>query len=351
MAAQPDEKADDKKVQAVDAVGTKVALKDLRAIDEPFERTLKYEKDDEEMYDYLVKHYGDKIYDMYHDLFICFIQGYAHEKEREKATVERIDHFLDRQKEFEFKTMMDEPSKEDFECLEAWPVFIYGYDKQGHPVMYDDIASSTVENVKKCFANEKGEANYTKLRKFRFRFLRRLENSKVVQKRRYNRNFYRHVMVMDMQNFSRHHLYQPMRDIVQTVITDESNLWPNTLHKMFIINAPWAFRMAWKVVSQFVHPITVEKINILGGDYIKEMSKFIDMDQIPKKFGGKGELPIDFGYVADIDHSLVDCFYKEVTMGHKLNPKKDDDDKNDNGDNNNNKDDQKNDDKKEEENK
>merc|ERR1712154_598030 len=99
------------------------------------------------------------------------------------------------------------------------------------------------------------------------------------------------------------------RNMISQIIGEESNLWPNTLQKMFIINAPWPFRFAWKILSNFIHPITVAKIDILGTDFLKTMKKTIAIDQIPARYGGKGALPIKMGYAADIEDALIDGDY------------------------------------------
>ena len=119
---------------------------------------------------------------------------------------------------------------------------------------------------------------------------------------------------MDMKHFSRKHLYQQMRHLVADVIDDESNLFPDTLHKMFIINAPLPFRLAWKIISNFVHPITVEKIQILGHDYLKKVTKDIDITQLPPSYKGKGKWKINYGYVADIENELIDAFRTDETI-------------------------------------
>ena len=117
---------------------------------------------------------------------------------------------------------------------------------------------------------------------------------------------------MDIKNFHAKSLTAKYRNLVKDIIADESNLWPNTLEKMYIINAPWPFRFAWKIISNFIHPITVKKIDILGSDYINTMKKKISLDQIPKAYGGQGELPIKYGYTADIDNDILDGDYCTV---------------------------------------
>merc|ERR1719445_2290788 len=39
------------------------------------------------------------------------------------------------------------------------------------------------------------------------------------------------------------------------------------------------------------------------------MRKTIDETQIPKRYGGKGELPIKMGYAADVEDALIDGDY------------------------------------------
>merc|ERR1712129_693677 len=116
-------------------------------------------------------------------------------------------------------------------------------------------------------------------------------------------------IVMDCKNFYAKALTAKYRNLVQAIMGDESNLWPNSLQKMFIINAPWPFRFAWKIISNFIHPITVAKIEIVGSDFLKAMRKSIDSAQIPKCYGGEGMLAIKMGYAADVDDALIDGDY------------------------------------------
>ena len=57
---------------------------------------------------------------------------------------------------------------------------MYGYDDQGHPVMYDEIGNSNPTQLDKCF-----DGKMRKLKTFRFRVLRRLHNTKRIQNKRY----------------------------------------------------------------------------------------------------------------------------------------------------------------------
>ena len=62
-----------------------------------------------------------------------------------------------------------------------------GYDKQGHPVLYDEIASASIPAVNKAFKDD-----MELLRKYRFRFHRRLANCKRIQAEKLDTILYKH---------------------------------------------------------------------------------------------------------------------------------------------------------------
>ena len=76
---------------------------------------------------------------------------------------------------------------------------------------------------------------------------------------------------------------------------DLSDLFPESLHRLYVINAPSAFRVAWKVIQTFLDPITAEKTKILGKDFIADLIRDINLDMIPHKFGGIGPWDIRYG--------------------------------------------------------
>ena len=55
------------------------------------------------------------------------------------------------------------------------------------------------------------------------------------------------------------------------------------------MNAPFIFRSAYKVISPLIHPVTRDKIKILGGKsaYLPEMKKAgIPLSAVPESMGG-----------------------------------------------------------------
>lgn len=59
--------------------------------------------------------------------------------------------------------------------------------------------------------------------------------------------------------------------------------------KFFIINAPWTFTTIWSFVKLWLAPRTIEKIDIIGGDYQGVLLEQIDAENLPAFYGGKCE--------------------------------------------------------------
>mmetsp|Transcript_43114 Transcript_43114/g.38351 ORF Transcript_43114/g.38351 Transcript_43114/m.38351 type:complete len:321 (-) Transcript_43114:47-1009(-) len=273
---------------------------EVKKYEPTMESQYKFTEEDKAMQKKIEAKYGSKLDELYPFVVRNFVTGYKHCKEREKETYMRLDHYLERYEQYKFNTILDEPLANEEEMFQAWKLYTYGYDKQGHPVLYDEIASADIAAVNKAFKDD-----MELLRTYRFRFHRRLANTKRIQAEKLDTILYKHTFIMDLSGFSSSHFGSNYRNTVKEIIGDEQNVFPETLYVMFLINTPWAFRMIWRIVGTFIDPITYEKIKVLGSDYIGEMTKYIDIDQIPAKYKGKGKKPIKYGFCSDLEDGGV----------------------------------------------
>lgn len=104
-------------------------------------------------------------------------------------------------------------------------------------------------------------------------------------------------------------------------------MFPETLCVLFLINTPWAFRMIWSILGNFIDPITYNKIKVLGSDYLGEMQKYINIDQIPQKYKGKGKIPIKYGYCSDLPHDRYPLEQQSNNQEEKPNANDESDEK------------------------
>lgn len=67
---------------------------------------------------------------------------------------------------------------------------------------------------------------------------------------------------------------------------------------MFIINAPMLFSGIWAVVKPWVDKKTRKKVHIIGSHYMKELEKFIDVENIADFLGGKADSENKFPFAS-----------------------------------------------------
>nr|XP_048319424.1 phosphatidylinositol/phosphatidylcholine transfer protein SFH11 isoform X3 [Ziziphus jujuba var. spinosa] len=76
------------------------------------------------------------------------------------------------------------------------------------------------------------------------------------------------------------------RQIFMEIQKIDSNYYPETLHRLFIVNAGSGFRMLWKALKAFLDARTLAKINVLGYNYLNDLLEVIDPSNLPNFLGG-----------------------------------------------------------------
>ncbi|CAJ1928416.1 unnamed protein product [Sphenostylis stenocarpa] len=84
-----------------------------------------------------------------------------------------------------------------------------------------------------------------------------------------------------MSNFSK-----PARYLFMEIQKIDSCYYPETLNKLFIINAGSGFRMLWKAVKAFLDVRTVAKIQVLGSNYLSVLLEAVEPSNLPTFLGG-----------------------------------------------------------------
>ena len=96
--------------------------------------------------------------------------------------------------------------------------------------------------------------------------------------------------VMDLSKLSTMSMKNSkVRDMAKAIVTGAGSFFPETAWKLFIVNAPFVFRSVYTVIKPLIHPVTRDKIKILGGKsaYLPEMKKAgIPLSSIPTSMGG-----------------------------------------------------------------
>ncbi|KAJ3129326.1 cytosolic factor, phosphatidylinositol/phosphatidylcholine transfer protein [Nowakowskiella sp. JEL0407] len=81
--------------------------------------------------------------------------------------------------------------------------------------------------------------------------------------------------------------FNNVRKIVQKLSQIAQDYYPETLGRMFIINAPTLFTTIWAVIRNFLDENTLNKISLIGSSYQKQLLEEIDAESLPEMYGGK----------------------------------------------------------------
>jgi len=94
--------------------------------------------------------------------------------------------------------------------------------------------------------------------------------------------------IMDFSGLGRAHLDRRGMVYVKKLLDLSQGNYPEMLGTLFVVNTPWVFTFAWKIVKPWLNEKTLAKIHILPNDgYIDVLKQYIDEENIPDFLGGK----------------------------------------------------------------
>ncbi|KAL5815187.1 hypothetical protein ACOSQ3_025983 [Xanthoceras sorbifolium] len=92
--------------------------------------------------------------------------------------------------------------------------------------------------------------------------------------------------ILDVKGVGMSNFSKPARYLFMEIQKIDSNYYPETLHRLFIINAGSGFRVLWKVLKAFLDARTLAKIQVLGYNYLSNLTEIIDPGNLPSFLGG-----------------------------------------------------------------
>lgn len=247
------------------------------------------------------------------DTLIRFVRGYSREKDPIKVTHERYAKMLAWRDENKIDEVILNCPEDWEEYNKLYKAFIYGRDKLGRPVCYEQLG--------KLEPNDLVNYGVDKLENGHVRFMEELTKLKFhITRKEGGKLLYKHVHVIDLDGFGWKHMGKKFYGTIKKIMGIDSDFYPETLQKLFILNSSFTFRTLWSIVSAWVHPLTRARIVMLGYDKeanLKKMQEYIDIDQIPEYLGGKNTAPME-GICAikfdDIDYKGETGSWKEDSI-------------------------------------
>ncbi|KFK31364.1 hypothetical protein AALP_AA6G102800 [Arabis alpina] len=92
--------------------------------------------------------------------------------------------------------------------------------------------------------------------------------------------------ILDVSGIGMSNFSKPARSLFMEIQKIDSNYYPETLHRLFVVNASSGFRILWLALKAFLDARTLAKVQVLGPNYIGELLEAIDPSNLPAFLGG-----------------------------------------------------------------
>jgi molybdopterin converting factor small subunit len=108
------------------------------------------------------------------------------------------------------------------------------------------------------------------------------------------------ILVEDLGELTMAHLYVKIKQLILDIAASDEQRYPESIRKVYIVNPPTIFNLAWGLVRPLMDENTATKFAMgVPKDFIKEWDAIIGKESLPKSLGGTLEWDPPKGGIVD----------------------------------------------------
>ncbi|KAJ4881972.1 Phosphatidylinositol/phosphatidylcholine transfer protein SFH13 [Raphanus sativus] len=199
-----------------------------------------------------------------------------------EKTIQMWDEMLRWRKEYGTDTILEDFEFQELEeVVQYYPQGYHGVDKEGRPVYIERLGKAHPSKLMRITTIDR----YLKyhVQEFERALLEKFPACSIAAKRRICST----TTILDVQGLGMKNFSQTAVNLVAAMSKIDNSYYPETLHRMYIVNAGTGFKkMLWPAAQKFLDAKTIAKIHVLDPRSLSKLHEVIDSSQLPDFLGG-----------------------------------------------------------------
>ncbi|XP_059666591.1 phosphatidylinositol/phosphatidylcholine transfer protein SFH13-like isoform X2 [Cornus florida] len=208
-----------------------------------------------------------------------------------EKTIQMWEEMLNWRKEYGTDTILEDFEYEELEeVMQYYPHGYHGVDREGRPVYIERLGIAHPSKLMRITTIDR----YLKyhVQEFERALHEKFPACSIAAKRQISST----TTILDVQGLGVKNFTRTATSLLSAMTKIDNSYYPETLHRMFIVNAGPGFKkVLWPGAQKFLDAKTIAKIQVLEPKSLCKLIEAIDSSQLPDFLGGSCACPAEGG--------------------------------------------------------